>query len=116
MRAITSPPTPSPPPTMPIPRRSSTLLLACWSPNFKVARAFSLAYLRLDPGDAECADEPQGDALAQPEKRQDSDDDDDHADDVDDAVHEMTFSRRLRIESRACRDSRDYHLPFRDAL
>jgi hypothetical protein len=30
-------------------------------------------------------------ALAQPEKRQDSDDDDDCANDVDDAVHEITF-------------------------
>jgi hypothetical protein len=30
-------------------------------------------------------------ALAQPEKRQNSGDDDDCADDVDDAVHEITF-------------------------
>jgi hypothetical protein len=37
------------------------------------------------------------DALAQPEKRQDSDDDDDCADDVDDAVHVVTF--RLVEES-----------------
>ena len=31
------------------------------------------------------------DALAQPQKRQDSEDDDDCADDVDDVVHEITF-------------------------
>lgn len=30
-------------------------------------------------------------ALAKPKKRQDGDDDDDKADDVDDAVHEITF-------------------------
>src|SRR5688572_27944630 len=33
MSMITTPPTPSPPPTMPMPRRSSTLWLARWLPN-----------------------------------------------------------------------------------
>ena len=55
-----------------------------------------MAYLCLDPGDAERTDQSQDDALAQPEKGQDSDDDDDCADDVDDAVHEMTFSCGLK--------------------
>jgi hypothetical protein len=36
-----------------------------------------------------------GSALAQSKKRQESDDDDDCADDVDDAVHGMAFSRAL---------------------
>ncbi len=50
MRAITIPPTPSPPPTNPIPRRSSTLPLDCWSPRridgrgpYPLARRFNVA-------------------------------------------------------------------------
>ena len=43
------------------------------------------------------------DALAQPQKRQDSNDDDDCADDVDDIVHEMTLRVGKRFELRDCR-------------
>jgi hypothetical protein len=75
-----------------------------------------LAYLRLDPGDAECADQSQDDALAQPEKRQDSDDDDDCADDVDDAVHGITFFRGLKNRIACLQRFRDYRFPFRNAL
>src|SRR5688500_12647573 len=38
MSAMTMPPTPRPPPTMPMPRRSSTLWLARWPPSFMSAR------------------------------------------------------------------------------
>jgi hypothetical protein len=78
---------------MPIPRRSSTLLLACWSPSFKVAPRFHGTRC-LDPHDI---DADRGDALAQPEKRQDSDDNDDRADDVDDVVHEISFRNYKRL-------------------
>jgi len=39
--------------------------------------------------------------LAQPEKRQDSDDDDDYADNIDDAVHEITL--RVGLKDRKSR-------------
>ena len=111
MRAITIPPTPSPPPTMPIPRRSSTLPLARWSPSCMVAPrvpAYAKAIARTAKSfttsrHAWAAARPCPlDALAQPEEPQDSDDDDDCADDVDDVVHEILFRVRWRIESITC--------------
>jgi hypothetical protein len=49
--------------------------------------------------------------LAQPEIRQDKEDDDDRADEPDDAVHEISFGAGNRIDSSVERDSLDtgYH-------
>src|ERR671914_597110 len=45
------------------------------------------------------------DVLAQPEKRQDREDDHDHADDVDDVVHEPPLRAGSRLAPRAPRDA-----------
>ena len=81
------PPMPSPPPTMRIPRRSSTLPLARWSSSRMAPPALSGGSIQAD-GDS------GGDPLqisTQPEKRQNGDDDDDCANDVDDPVHDLAF-------------------------
>ncbi len=83
MRAITIPPTPSPPPTTRIPRRSSTLPLACCLPSCMVAPAFAGVY-ELRNGWV-CP------LQRSPKKRQESDDDDDYTNDIDDVVNKMAL-------------------------
>jgi hypothetical protein len=48
--------------------------------------------LTITPGSAARIREKLASALAQPEKRQDKEDDHDKADDVDDTVHEIAFA------------------------
>src|SRR6185436_5254930 len=104
---MTIPPTPSPPPTTPMPRLSSTLPLARWLPSRMFAPDLSGRWgYRPDERKIMSIDGAVLTAIfrgsVQSEKRQDGDDDDHRADQPNDFVHKLDgLSRGSMTESRS---------------